>query len=231
MINFASVGTTIADIAVICVFIISIAAGFRKGLTAMLFRLICLAITVIAVIALCKPITNWVYDHTGIDEFFSERIESTIGDFLEKQIEENGKIDSSKTNLPESIVDKINQYITEAETKSTNNISKFVADKLSYVVISAIVVILLCIVIRIAASFLRVVLMFLTHLPIIYSIDKIGGIVYGLIRAYIIVYFVLAVFSLLSPLWADTGLIAAINNSSICSKFYNNNIFLKILLK
>jgi len=73
-----------------------------------------------------------------------------------------------------------------------------------------------------------VALYFLSHLPIIKNFDKFGGIAYGIFRAYIIIYFVLAILSLLSPLFSNIGLNAYIKASHICSKFYNNNIFLKI---
>lgn len=231
MIDFVSVGATCADIALICTFIISIFAGFRKGFTFLVFNFICLLITLVAVLALCKPLTTFVYENTKIDEFFSKHIKDTIGDFIEEQLEKSNHINTGKTNISRPIADKINKYIDEAEDKAVTNISGYVADKLAYVVVSALVVILLCIVVRIATIFLRAVLFFITELPFIHSIDKVGGIVYGLLRAYIIVYLILAVLSLLSPLWANTGLIAAINASKFCSRFYNNNVFLKILIK
>ena len=68
--NFVSAGAICADIALICTFVISIFLAFRKGFTVLVFNFICLIITIIAVIALCKPITTLVYEHTKIDEFF-----------------------------------------------------------------------------------------------------------------------------------------------------------------
>lgn len=229
--NFISVGATIADIVVICTFIISIFAAFRKGFTILVFNLICLVITIVAVLVLCKPITTLIYDNTKVDEFFSKHIEDSIGNFLEHQLEKNGHIETEETNISKPIANKINTYIYEAKENSITNISKYVADKLSYVVISSIVVIILCIVIRLSTFLLRAVLSFITDLPIIHSIDKVGGIAYGVIRAYIIVYLLLAILSLISPLISNSGIIACINNSKICSIFYNNNLFLNILIK
>lgn len=229
MINFIQTGSIIADVIVICIFIISIFQAYKRGLTTMVFNLVCLIITLIAVLILYKPATNWVYNNTEIDEFFAKHIENSIGDFIEEQIADYGEINPEKTNISESIVNKINGYIDEAKTESVANISKFVAEKLSYIVISAIVVILLCIVVRIATFLLRGVLYIISHLPIIRLVDKLGGAGYGLFRAYVIIYAILAVLSLLSPLLADTGLIALINSSKYCSIFYNNNVFLKIL--
>ena len=224
-------GATIADIALICTFIISIFAAFRKGFTYLVFNFICLLITIVAVLALCKPLTTFVYENTKIDEFFSKHIKNTIGDFVEEQLEKSDHINTGKTNIARPVADKINSYIDEAEDKAVKNVSSYVADKLAYIVVSALVVIFLCIVIRVSTIFLRAILYFISELPIIHSIDKVGGIFYGLLRAYIIVYLILAIFSLLSPLMANTGIIASINASKFCSRFYNNNVFLKILIK
>lgn len=231
MIDFVSIGALIADIVLVCTFVISIFGAFRKGFTYLVFNFICLLITIFAVLILCKPITNFIYDNTQVDEFFSNSIKSSIGEFVEKQLEDNDHINTEKTNIARPIAEKINEYIDEAEENAVTNVSSYIADKLSYIVISALVVIFLCITIRIATIFLRAVLNFITELPFIHSIDKIGGIVYGIIRAYIIIYLVLAILSLLSPLLANTGLIASINDSKICSKFYNDNVFLNMFIK
>ena len=231
MIDFVAIGAHIADIALICTFIISIFAAFRKGFTYLVFNFICLLITIFAVLILCRPLTNFIYENTKVDEFFSKHIKSTIGEFIEDQLEDNDHINTEKTNISRPIAEKINDYIDEAEDSTVKSVSSYIADKLSYIVISALVVIFLCIVIRISTIFLRAVLYFISELPIIHSIDKVGGIVYGVIRAYIIVYLILAIFSLLSPLMANTGLIASINASRFCSKFYNDNVFLKIFIK
>jgi len=188
-------------------------------------------VTIIAVFLLCKPLTNFVYDNTSIDDFFSSKIENTIGEFLDSQLEKGTHINPEKTNISRPIAEKINTYIDEARDKSVPNVSEYIANQLAYIVISALVVIVLFISIRLATIVLKTVLAFISELPFINKIDKAGGIIYGLIRAFIIVYFVLAILSLLSPLLANTGIIAAINNSKLCEKLYNNNVFLKIFIK
>lgn len=231
MVDFVSVGAIIADVAIVCIFVISIFAAFRKGFALLVFNCIAWLVTIIAVIALCKPVTTLIYDKTGFDEFISGGIKSTIGDFLGEQLEKSEHINTSKTNIARPIADKINTYIDEAKENSVENVSTYIAEKLAYVVVSAIVIIVLCIVIRIAAIALKAVLYFITDFPFIHSIDKVGGVVYGALRGFLIVYLILAILSLLSPLMANTGIIACINASRFCSVFYNHNIFLNILTK
>ena len=224
-------GAIIADIVLICIFIFSITTAIRKGFTLLVFNCVCAIITIIAVLVLCKPITNYVYENTNWDESISESIENSIGEFINDQIEKNGKINTGKTNISQPIADQINNYINDAKENAVDDIAKYVADQLSYIVISAIVVIVLSIVIRIATIFLRSILHFITELPIIHSLDKIGGFGYGVLRAYIIVYLILAILSLLSPLISNTGIIASINHSNLCEKFYNDNVLLNIFIQ
>ena len=181
MIDFVFIGGIIADIILVLVFAMSISLGYRKGFTVLVFNLICLIITVIAVTCLCKPITTFIYENTNLDEFFSKHIKNATEDFLEEQIEKNGHINTGKTNIARPIAEKINSYIDEAEEKGVSSASKYVANKLSYIAISAIVLILLCIIVRSLTIFLRAFLFFLTELPIISSLDTVGGVIYGII--------------------------------------------------
>lgn len=231
MIDFVSVGAVVVDIVFVCAFAFSILLAYRRGFTVLVFNSIGLLVILIAVMLLCKPLTTFVYENTGMDEFFSRHIKNAIQEFLDEQIEKNGHINTGKTNIARPIADKINSYIDEAEEKGVEDVSKYIAGKLSYIAISAIVVIVLFIVTRVLTMFLRTFLYFLTELPFIHSLDKVGGIVYGILRAYFVAYLILAVLSLLSPLLANTGIIAYISNSRICEKFYNDNVFLNLLLK
>ena len=231
MIDFVTIGSIIVDIIFVSIFVISTYLGLRKGFTVLVFNLICLGIIIIAVTGLCKPLTTFIYENTGLDEFFSKHIQNATEDFLEDQIEKNGHINTGKTNIARPIADKINSYIDEAEGKGVKSVSKYISEKLSYTAISAIVVVFICIIVRCSIVFLRAFLYFIAELPIISTLDKVGGILYGIIRAYFIIYVTLAVLSLLSPVLANTGIIASINHSGLCEKLYNDNIFLNIILK
>ena len=133
--------------------------------------------------------------------------------------------------MSEAIAKKINTYITEAKENAEENITAYVATNLSNFVVSGIVVLGLAIVIRIASIFIKVAVSILASLPIIKTVDKTGGFVFGLIRGFVIVYLILAVISLISPLIADATLTGMIKNSNLCANLYNNNILLNIFVK
>ena len=219
MIDFVNVGSIIADIIVILIFILSISHAYRRGLTILIYQFISLIITFVVLLILCKPITNLVVQNTGLDEFFVTKIQSTLENTFEENFKEGTLIDTDNTNISNTVVNMINKYITEAKENSTDNIANFVANEISYIVVSAIVVIILGITIRLLLILLKFCLITLSNLPIINTLDKSGGIVYGIFRAYLITYIILAILSLLSPMLANTGLTAFIKSSRICSIF------------
>lgn len=230
MIDFLAVGGTVADIVVLAIILLSIGHGYRRGLSLLIYQAVALIITIILVLALCKPVTNVIIEKTEIDEFLSGKIET----MLESTFENMGDgelITSDDSHISEAISDKINSYIQEAKDQAEESIPKYVAEKLSLFVVSGIVVLGLAIVVRIASEFLRIVISVLASLPIINKIDKVGGFAFGLIRGFAIVYLILAVISLVSPLIADATFTGMIKNSNICSNLYNNNIILNMFLK
>lgn len=230
MIDFLSIGGVVADIIVIALLLISISHGYRRGLSLLIYQAVALILTIILVIALCQPVTNWIVDNTELDEFFSTHIETVLDSTFEN-MSDGELIETEESNISESIAKKINTYITEAKENATNNITGYVASNLSHFVVSGLVVLGLAIIIRIASIFIRIAISILASLPIIKTIDKSGGFVFGLIRGFAIVYLILAVISLVSPLMADSTLTGMIKNSNLCANLYNNNILLNIFVK
>ena len=230
MIDFLTVGGAIADIIILAILLISISHGYRRGLSLLLYQAAALILTIILVLILCKPVTNLVIKNTKLDEFLSEHIEEGLNSTFENMID-GELIETEESNISEAIAKKINTYITEAKNKAERNITGYVATNLSHFVVSGLVVLGLAIVIRVASIFIRIAISVLASLPIINTIDKSGGFIFGLIRGLAIIYLILAVISLISPMFADSTITGMISNSNLCSKLYNNNILLNIFVK
>lgn len=230
MIDFLTIGGIITDIIILAILLISISHGYRRGLSLVLYQAVALILTIILVLTLCKPVTNWVIANTGLDEFLSERIEKVLESTFEN-IGDGELIELEESNISETIAKKINTYISEAKENAEENITGYVATNLSHFVVSGLVVLGLTIIIRIASIFIRFAVSILASLPFINQIDKLGGFIFGTIRGFAIVYLLLAVISLISPLLADSTITGMISNSNICSKLYNNNILLNIFVK
>lgn len=221
----------IVDIIIILIFVSSIVIAYVKGLSSVIYQLASWIITIILIFVLCRPITNVIIDNTTLDENISEKIQINLEDNFGENLEEGTSISEEDSNISNSVIDLINGYISEANEKGTENIAKYVSDEISYIAVSAIVILGIFIFARVISLILKFVLDVIVSLPVFGTVNKVGGIAYGVIRAFLIIYIVLAIISLLSPTLANTGLILAIKSSHIGSIFYNDNIILNFLQK
>ena len=69
------------------------------------------------------------------------------------------------------------------------------------------------------------------NLPILKQFNKIGGVLYGIIKSLIIIYIVLAIIFAITYITGNTTISDAISRSYITKIFYNNNVLLKIVFK
>lgn len=90
---------------------------------------------------------------------------------------------------------------------------------------------ILLIISRFFLLFIRFAAELIANLPFIKLFNKSGGLIYGLIKGFLVIYLILAVFSIISPLISSWGIIDAIQDSTLGSKMYNNNIIVNIITK
>lgn len=219
----------IIDIIIILIFVISIFIAYIRGLSSVIYQLASWIITIILIFVLCRPITNVIIDRTSLDENISESIQVNLEENFGDDLEEGNTIDEEDSNISNSVINLINGYIEEAKEEGSENITRYVSDEISYIVVSAIVILGIFIFARVVSLLLKFVLEVIVSLPIFGTVNKIGGIAYGVIRAFLIVYIVLAIISLLSPTLANTEIISMIKSSHIGSIFYNDNVILNFI--
>ena len=216
----------IVDIIIILIFAISIFIAYIKGLTSVVYQLASWVITILLIFLLCRPITNVVINQTSLDETISSKIQANLEENFSENFEEGTEIDDEDSNISSSVINVINSYINEAKARGSSNIAKYVADEISYIAVSAIVIFGIFIFARVVSGLVKFILEVIVSIPIFGTVNKIGGIAYGVLRAFLIVYIILAIISLLSPTFSNTGFISSIKSSYIGSIFYNNNILL-----
>lgn len=204
----------ILDIIVIGIIIVSTIIGYKKGLINVIFNLCAFIIALIITVLLYAPITNFVIENTEFDE----KIESVII--------ENGVTNEDKNTTENSIIDK---YITKSVTNTKNDIVKSASSLLAQKIIGIIVAIVLFIIVRIILTFIKALFNGLASLPIIKQLNEVGGLIYGVLMGFVIVYVILAILFFVISV-NNTGTIAnAINTSSIAKILYSNNIILNIM--
>lgn len=214
----------IIDLIIVAILAICIFFGYKNGLTKSIIKIISFFVAIAIAAIFFKPLGNYVIEKTEIDD----NIKQSIINLVEKDVEENGEV-KEESNLPQAMVDYINESVKNAAQEAKTNIVNTAAINISTTAIYVGSAIVLFIVARIILMIISALSNILTDLPVIKQFDKTGGIIYGLLKALLIIYVILSIISLISPAIEQTGIIKAINKSFIGSFLYNNNILLNIV--
>ena len=214
----------IIDLVIIAIIALCVFLGYKKGLTQYIIKIFSFIISLVVAFVLFKPVSNFVIQNTKIDETIKEAEINVVKD----DVEETGKV-KEDNNLPKAMVEYINNTIENAVNEAKENVIEVAAEGVASATINVGVAILLFIIVRIALIFISMLSKIITDLPIIKQFDKTGGIIYGLLKSFVIIFVIFALLSFVSPMIEQTGIIVAINKSFIGSILYNNNLLLKII--
>lgn len=217
----------IIDLILIGIILLSTFLGYKKGLIGVAFKIVSFIIALIVTLILFKPISNYIITNTE----FATNIENAIEEKLSTTQIEEGKISEENTDLPNVVVNYINGGIQDTVNQAKDSVIKIVAKNLTETVINIIVMIGIFTITRLILLFAKAVLEAVSKLPIVKQFNEVGGIMYGIIRAIILIYIILAIISFILPMIDETIILTAINNSVLTKILYNNNIILMIFFK
>lgn len=216
----------IVDLVIIVVIILSTYLGYRKGLIGVAFKILSFIIAIIITFILFRPVSSYIINNTTFDETIENVI---IEKFAGTNITPEGTIKQEESNIPNVIVNYINNMAQDTINNSKEMVVKTIAKNLAINIINIAVILGLFILTRILLIFAKVLFVAISEIPIIKQFNEIGGILYGILRGVLVIYIILALISLILPMMNKTEILNAINNSSIGSIMYNKNIILMML--
>lgn len=225
-INWVAFGGILVDLVIISIIISNAFWGYRKGLVSVVFKILTFIISLVIVFFLYKPVSNYIIDKTEWDDKLAVSIEKNL---TGTTLEDGELLEPSESTISESVIELINSFVKDALQEAKDNAVQYASKGLAIIMIRAGTFLALFILTRCLLLFVRFAAELIANLPIIKMFNKSGGLVYGILKGFVVIYMILAVFSLISPLISDLGIIKAINDSTIGSKMYNNNIILSII--
>ncbi len=208
----------ILDIVVIAFVLIGAFLGYKKGLVGIAISLISIILSIVLGLMLNSVIANGLYNDTPI----GSTIEQMVYDGLNPKAVENSEqeADSNKEdNIYETIV---NNIVGTARDTLTN---EQVAKTVTMYILKGLSFVLIVVVVFIICYILRMVLNIVFNLPLLHSVNKMGGVAAGVVKALLKVYIILAIISFLAPMSLLEPVVNYINDSTIVNLLYNNNIF------
>lgn len=211
----------IIDIVIVAIIALCLFLGYKRGLTGSLLKILSFVLAIVIAFILFKPVSNLVINHTNWDDSLKTSIEQFIT--------EKTSTPEEKSSLPQVIVDYIDETMAQSVNEAKEVAIENTAQSVTNLIVNAGVWIAVFIIARILLIFIKFITALIAKLPVIKQFDKLGGILYGILEAFVILYVLLAIISFITPMLNNAEFIDALNKSFIGSMLYNNNILLKIL--
>ena len=211
----------ILDIILVAIIALNIFICYKKGLVKLAVGLIAVAAEIILALILYKPVSNLIIENTEIDE----NIEQAIINNFSGDTQENEEVRYV------SVLDYLQKYVDDAVNKTQTEIVTQTAGMMAVKIINVVVLIGIFIIVRAVLVLLTFISDIITSLPILKQFNEVGGILYGAIKALLIIYVVLAIVFLIICYTNNSTISEAINSSYITRFFYDHNLLLNIIFK
>ena len=208
----------IFDIILVAIIALNVFICYRKGLVKLAVGLIAVIVAIIVSVVLYKPVSNIIIENTEIDE----NIEHTL-------IENFSAETDGEEDTDNGFMKYMEKYVNDSINKTRNQIVLEASNVIATKVINICVFLGIFIIARIVLILLTFIADIIMSLPILKQFNKAGGIIYGLIKALLIIYVILAIIFFIIYVSGNTTLSNAISSSYITKFFYNNNLLLNLI--
>ena len=202
--------------------------GMYRGIIKMIFSVVSLVGTLIAVFILLPLVTGAIKDNTKVyesiqliveekllpDEMFEQKSDSEIIDSLDfpEVIKEMLRENNTVTKYTELGVSSIKGYMV-------NYISDLIFNVVTFVVSFLIVFVLL----RVIFGFISV----LAKLPVLKQINKAAGAFAGFVLGLVVVWLIFAVITIFGSSSLSKDVFEAVNDNALLTFIYDKNIIMK----
>ena len=170
----------IVDIILVALIALSIFLGYKKGLASLAIKLCAFIIAILITFILYRPIANLIINTTSVDESIEDTIYNKVTEMIQKD---------DTNELTSDLIESAKQGMLEQSAR-----------ELAINVVYGGTIIILFIVVRIALIFVSALANLVAKLPIIKQANEVGGAIYGLLRAIVIIYAILLVINFVGEL-------------------------------
>ena len=203
----------IIDLILIALIVFSAYRGYKKGLIGIVISLVALILSIFLGFVLKDSLANYLYNNTFIGKSIEERVTNVINENLNTR--------SESTEVFEEILSKQENPIALSMQEMPKVVTMFVLKILSFV--------LILIFVYIICMLLQMLLNLFVSLPVISSINKIGGGAINVLQMLVKIWIVLAIVYFVIPIQETNTLSKNINDSLLTKTLYQNNFFVSVI--
>lgn len=214
-------------------FFICLISGWARGLFKVLLSVAGMIASIIVATYIAPSVSGYLEEHTMWDDNIAAYISEELS-FSDSQNETSKGVQVEVINdlpisetLKANILDNNNSEMYSA--LDATGVYDYIAKSMAVVILNAAVFLVLVVVAHVFFVTLGKAAEGLTKLPIIRSIDKIGGLVLGAIQGLILIWILFLILSITSTSEISQEMIEAINQFSLLKLLYDNNLLLDIV--
>ncbi len=178
---------TILDIIILVFIAFQVVMGYIKGAIKSLFDLLGYILAAVATYFFYLPVKKLLIEMTQLDEtiasFVGERLKALGATSVQATVSTADLNAMTKLPLPENVKTAISNFLTNSVSSASQNVITEVTNFLMTIIAVIAVFVVTLIVVKIVASMLNII----ASLPVVSTFNKLGGVVFGLIKSYIIV--------------------------------------------
>ncbi|MBQ8815353.1 MAG: CvpA family protein [Lachnospiraceae bacterium] len=226
-------------IVVLAILIISTLIGLKKGLIRTVLSLFSIVIALVlawliyphvsTVLEQFEPLRTAIYE--PVNEFFAEQIPELISGVIESAGSDEQTSLINALPLPQLIKDTLTLNNTSAayEALGVENFIQYLSTTVTSLIIQAISLLLTLLISIIGLHLLMRVTDLVAKLPVINSLNNLGGAIAGLITGYLIIQILFLAITTFSGTEWGMALMQQINESSILTFLYNSSAMIKMV--
>ena len=197
----------ILDIIIVLIIALSTYLAYKKGFIKLAIKLVALIISIVITVVLYNPISNLVINVTGIDETIENHI-------YEKVME--------KMNNNEQ--DENQSYLGITVAQAQEGMLPTAARELAISIVKLGVFLVLLIGTKIIIGLINALGDLISGFPILKQFNKLGGVLYGIIRALFVILVLLTIAKFIIQINPDNKINEQIQKSYVTKLMYENNI-------
>ena len=220
----------IIDLIIAVLVILSVWEGYKKGLTKSLLKIFTFILAIIISFILFKPISSFIVNQTQIDDNIQENIIRTFKAEDSKKNKQEIKEENEAKETPNIFYDYIEDKIIQVGDEAKEYVIETASREITDAIIDIIVFIVVFIISRIILIFIKALADLITKIPVIKQFDELGGGIYGLLRAVVIIMILFTILDIVLPLMQDTNILTIIDESILSKFIYENNMIIRIIL-
>lgn len=221
----------------ICVIIIIATSGLKGlgiGLILSLFNIASYIVAGIIAKIYYPSLSQFIIEKTNWTLKLQEFVYKNMGFLSNKNMQNEGATYENvfeMMNLPKALEGLFvkSDVFKEYSQGVLTNINVYMSHMIAKIIVDLLSIIVIFFVAKIALDILGTVLNGIASLPLIKQFNRLGGLVFGVLKGVFIVYIFTAIMIPIVSLFPNSSLVSALEASSITKMFYDYNILLYML--